>query len=92
MVEKKLDMAFKPLTANECLSRLNSGQRDSKLEEPLCVDITYPIQWRESKIDLSELAKLREEGWTTEELARHFQRKTPTIRGYISDITKSLKG
>lgn len=65
-----------------------NGQGHSKLEEPLGVDLSYPIQWRESRVDLSELAKLREKGWTTEELARHFNRKTPTIRGYYGDVRK----
>ena len=65
---------------------MNSGERHPRLEEPIGVDLTYPIQWRESKVDLSELAKLREEGWTTEELAQRFNKKPPTIRGYYDDI------
>ena len=62
------------------------GHHGPTLEEPIGVDLTYSIQWRESKVDLSELAKLREEGWTTELLARHFNRKASTIKGYFGDV------
>lgn len=45
------------------------------LREPLSLDIAYPIQWHESIVDLTELAKLRYlEGWSREQLARHYGR------------------
>ncbi len=65
-----------------------SGQHGPTLEEPIGVDLTYPIQWRESKVDLSELAKLLKEGWTTRKLAMRFKRKISTIRGYDQDIQR----
>ncbi len=69
-------------------SNFEIGQHGPTLEEPVGVDLTYPIQWRESKVDLSELAKLSKEGWTTDELASRFKRKASTIRGYYLDILK----
>ncbi len=57
------------------------------LREPLGLGLIYSIQWYESKVDLSELAKLRfEDGWSTEELASKYKRGLSTIRGYYEDI------
>jgi hypothetical protein len=45
------------------------------LREPLGCGVVYSIQWYESKVDLSELAKLRfEDDWSTEELASKYKR------------------
>lgn len=35
------------------------GARGPRVEEPLIWAETYPIQWREPRVDLAELARLR---------------------------------
>jgi hypothetical protein len=59
------------------------------LREPLLMDIVYPIQWRESRVNLAELAKLRYlEGWSREQLARHYGRTLNAITNYCQNIRR----
>ncbi|MFN8371241.1 MAG: hypothetical protein U0T83_11545, partial [Bacteriovoracaceae bacterium] len=71
-------------------SLINSnGARGTKVEEPLLIGIEYPIQWSESRVNLSELAKLRWiDGWSTEKLAKHYNRTHIAIKNYYSLIRR----
>ena len=40
--------------------------------EPRTVLLEYPARWQKPRIDLEELAKLRQAGWQTRQLAAHF--------------------
>ncbi len=65
------------------------GARRNKLEEPLFIGISYPIQWCESRVNLAELAKLRFiEGWSRQQLADHYQRTLYAITNYCQKIRK----
>lgn len=65
------------------------GARGAKVEEPLAWAEEYPIQWREPRIDLAELAKLRWiEGFSRQELAEKYG-KTPTaIQNYFQVLRR----
>lgn len=59
------------------------------LREPLSLDIAYPIQWHESRVNLTELAKLRYiHGWSRQELARHYGRTLNAITNYCQIIRR----
>ena len=59
------------------------------LREPLSLDIRYPIQWHESRVNLAELAKLRYiHGWSRQELARHYGRTLNAITNYCQSIRR----
>lgn len=60
--------------------RLLNGARGNKLSEPLALDLNYPIQWCEPRVDLAELAKLRYlEGWSRQRLSSHYGRTLHAI-------------
>lgn len=69
------------------------GARHPRVEEPLTLAETYPIQWREPRVDLAELARLRWiEGWSQKELAAHFGKTECAIQNYFQEIRrKGLK-
>lgn len=49
----------------------------------------YPIQWRESRVNLAELAKLRYlEGWDRKKLAQHYRRTLYAITNYCQAMRK----
>jgi hypothetical protein len=49
----------------------------------------YPIQWRESRMNLAELAKLRYlEGWDRKKLAQHYQRTLCSITNYCQSMKR----
>ena len=59
------------------------------LREPLSMDIAYPMQWHESRVNLTELAKLRYiHGWSRQELARHYGRTLNAITNYCQSIRR----
>ena len=65
------------------------GARGTKLSEPLVLDLTYPIQWHEPRVDLAELAKLRYlEGWSRQRLASHYGRTLNAITNYCQTIRR----
>jgi hypothetical protein len=65
------------------------GARRNKVEEPLTTRTLYPIQWRELRVNLAELAKLRFiEGWSRQQLADHYQRTLYAITNYCQNIRK----
>ncbi len=65
------------------------GAHGSRLEEPLGWIKTYPIQWREPRVNLTELAKLRWiEGWDRKQLADHFGRTEVAVQNYFQEIRK----
>lgn len=48
------------------------------------MDKAYPIQWRDPRLNLTELAKLRWiEGMDTNSLAKHFKTSPYTIKNHI---------
>lgn len=48
---------------------------------------TYPIQWRDPRVNLAELAKLRWiEGWDSKQLAAHFGRTEVAVQNYFQSI------
>lgn len=65
------------------------GARHPRIGEPLVKVETYPIQWREPRVDLAELAKLRYlEGWSRERLAQHYGRTLHAITAYCQNIRR----
>ena len=72
-----------------CITQLNDGARGSRINEPLVFDTTYRIQWTESWVDLSELAKLRWiKGLSYDELALHYGRTRNAISNYCQNIRR----
>lgn len=68
-------------------NKLKNGAPRPMLREPLNLDIAYPIQWHESRVNLAELAKLRYlEGWSRDQLARHYGRTLNAITNYCQNI------
>ncbi|MBC7427958.1 MAG: hypothetical protein H7336_05045 [Bacteriovorax sp.] len=66
-----------------------NGVRRNKVEEPLTTGTLYPIQWRELRVNLAELAKLRFiDGWSRQQLADHYQRTLYDITYYYQNIRK----
>lgn len=67
-----------------------TGAPRPMLREPLRLDIAYPIQWHESRVNLAELAKLRYmHGWSRQELARHYGRTLNAITNYCQSIRRN---
>jgi len=65
------------------------GARGPILEEPLVFDLSYQIQWVESRVDLAELAKLRWiEGWNHQKLSLHYNRTLNAINNYCQNIRR----
>ncbi len=59
------------------------GDRRCRVDEPLAWVEEYPIQWRDPKLDLGELARLRWiEGLSQKELARRLGRSKSGIQRY----------
>lgn len=53
------------------------------------MDKTYPIQWRDSRLNLAELAKLRWiDGLDTNSLAKHFKKSPYAIENYYRNIRR----
>ena len=65
------------------------GARGAIVEEPLVWAETYPIQWREPRINLAELAKLRWiDGWSRRELAKHYGKSVDAIQNYFQEARR----
>lgn len=65
------------------------GERGPKLEEPLGWVITYPIQWRDPRVNLAELAKLRWiESWSREALAKRYGKSVDAIQCYFQHLKR----
>ena len=59
------------------------------MEEPLVWAETYPIQWREPRVDLAELAKLRwVEGLSVKEIAMRLGRTDVALQNYFQEIRR----
>lgn len=72
----------------EFLLRKN-GARQAKVEEPLALAEEYPIQWREPRVDLAELAKLRWiEGLSRQELAERYGKTIIAIQNYFQELRR----
>ena len=68
---------------------VQDGAPRPMLREPLSLDIAYPIQWHESRVNLTELAKLRWiEGWDRKQLADHFGRTEVAVQNYFQEIRR----
>jgi hypothetical protein len=71
------------------LSLIHNKKNDAPgaiVEEPLCWVEEYPIRWREPKIDLAELAKLRWfEGLSRKELASRYGKSESAIQNYLQE-------
>ena len=66
-----------------------SGARRPIVGEPLCWVEEYPIEWREPRIDLGELAKLRWiEGFSRNELAERYGRTEMAIQNYFQALKR----
>jgi hypothetical protein len=66
---------------------MTNGARGPKLEELLGWEKTYSIQWREPRVNLAELAKLRwADGWSSKKLAKRFGRTECAIQNYFRKI------
>ena len=66
-----------------------NGARRNKVEEPLTTRTQYPIQWRELRVNLAELAKLRFiDGCSRQQLADHYQRTLYAITNYCQNIRR----
>ena len=74
---------------NEKSLILTIGARHPRIGEPLVKEETYPIQWREPRIDLAELAKLRWiEGYSRKQLAEKYGKTTVAIQNYFQDLKR----
>ncbi len=51
---------------------MKSGGGYANLVEPRTVVLEYPARWDKPRIDLDELAKLRQAGWRTQFIATYF--------------------
>jgi hypothetical protein len=70
-------------------AKRKNGALGTKLREPVALDISYPIQWVESRVNLAELAKLRYlYGWSRQRLASHYGRTLYAITNYCQNIRK----
>lgn len=73
----------------EAHGRFALGARQAKVEEPLAWVEEYPIQWREPRVDLAELAKLRWiEGLSRQELAERYGKTTVAIQNYFQQLRR----
>jgi len=58
-------------------------------KEPLSLNLAYPIQWQESRVNLTELAKLRYMyGWSRQILARNHGCTLNAITNYSQCIRR----
>ncbi|MBX3019143.1 MAG: hypothetical protein KF767_14755 [Bdellovibrionaceae bacterium] len=65
------------------------GARHPRIGEPLVKVETYPIQWREPRLDLAELARLRwVEGYSRKQLAEKYGKTTVAIQNYFQDLKR----
>ena len=65
------------------------GARRPRVEEPLSWAVAYPIQWRESRVDLAELARLRWiNGLSVKQLAKEFGRTEYAIGNYCQNARR----
>ena len=73
-----------------CLFRsVTIGARGAIVEEPLTWTEIYPMQWREPRVDLAELAKLRwVEGLSAKELAKRLGRTEVAVQNYFQEIRR----
>ncbi len=68
---------------------MKDSARRSIVEEPLSWVEEYPIQWREPRVDLAELAKLRWiEGFSTQELMKRYERTQYAIENYYQNLRR----
>lgn len=59
------------------------------MDEPLTWAEQYPIQWRDPRVDLAELAKLRWiEGLSRKDLAERYGRTECAIQNYFQDLKR----
>lgn len=60
--------------------KTKNGARRPIVEEPLLIESRHPMEWRESRVNLSELALLRfTHGWSRKQLAEHYGRSEDAI-------------
>ena len=70
-------------------STVGNGARRSILDEPLTRAEEYPIEWRELRVDLAELAKLRWiEGLSRKELAERYGRTEMAVQNYFQALRR----
>lgn len=66
-----------------------NGARNPRIGEPLVRVETYPIQWREPRLDLAELARLRWiEGYSRKQLAEKYGKTTVAIQNYFQELRR----
>lgn len=69
--------------------KCGNGARQAKVEEPLAWAEEYPIQWREPRVYLAELAKLRWiEGLSKRELAEKYGKTCYAIQNYFQELRR----
>lgn len=65
------------------------GAHHTRIGEPLVKVETYPIQWREPRLDLAELARLRwVEGYSRKQLAEKYGKTTVAIQNYFQELRR----
>jgi hypothetical protein len=65
------------------------GAHRTKVEAPLLVGTDYQVEWRESRVNLAELAKLRYiDGWSRQQLADHYQKSLFAITNYCQNMRR----
>lgn len=78
----------KRMTEEFC-GRKKGGTRRPIVYEPLAWAETYPLQWRETGIDLAELAKLRWiEGLSRNQLAERYCRTEFAMQNYFQALRR----
>jgi hypothetical protein len=70
-------------------NNIDIGARGPIVDEPLVVEQVCLMQWQESRVDLSELARLRWiEGWSRKQLAEYYGRTEMAIQNYFQKFKK----
>lgn len=65
------------------------GARHPRIGEPLVKVETYPIQWREPRLDLAELARLRwVEGYSRKQLAEKYGKTIVAIQNHFQELRR----
>ena len=68
---------------------MNYGARGAMLIEPMTVATEHPVQWREPKTDLAELARLRWiNRWSRIRIANKLNRSPETVAMYLTRLRR----
>ncbi|MFM8313649.1 MAG: hypothetical protein ACKOA8_05135 [Deltaproteobacteria bacterium] len=70
--------------------KLSNGGGYSRIGEPLTVEEEYETVWKQARLDTNELARLRSEGWTVNQLVAHFGYSRTAIKNNLRQSGKEV--